>query len=124
MDIRISGRHVAVTDAMRDHARERLQKIERYSAHIMHVEVTLSIQAERHMAEVIVAFKKRGDIVAKSETHDMYQAIDQTIAKIEKQLHKLEDRVKDKREASRQKRDMEQSHLSVDMEDEAEVEDV
>ena len=124
MDIRISGRHVAVTDSMRDHARERLQKIERYSAHIMHVEVTLSIQAERHMAEVIVAFKKRGDIVAKSETHDMYQAIDQTIVKIEKQLHKLEDRVKDKREASRQKRDMEQGHLSVDMEDEAEVEDV
>ena len=124
MDIRISGRHVAVTDAMRDHARERLQKLARYSAHIMHVEVTLSIQAERHMAEAIVAFKKRGDIVARSETHDMYQAIDQTIAKIEKQLHKLEDRVKDKREASRLKRDMERSHLSVDLDDEAEVDDV
>jgi len=123
LDIRISGRHVAVTDAMRDHARERLAKIERYSAHIMHIEVTLSIQAERHMAEMLVAFRRRGDVVARSETHDMYQAIDKTIAKIEKQLHRLEDRVKDKREGSRQKRDMEQARLSVDMEDEAEVED-
>jgi len=98
---------VEVTDAMRTHARERVEKLERYSAHLMHVAVTLSIEGERHTAEMLASFKGRGDVVAKCETHDMYQAIDQAIGKVETQLRKLEARVKDRREASRQRRSVE-----------------
>ena len=125
MDIRISGRHVAVTDAMREHARERVEKLERYSAHLMHVEVTLSIEGERHTAEIVAAFRKKGEVVAKCETHDMYQAIDQAISKLETQLRRLESRVKDRREASRQKHfaeDMVLSAEGIESDEEIEVE--
>ena len=108
MDIRISGRHVEVTDAMRAHARERVEKLERYSPHLTHVAVTLSIEGARHTAEMLASFKGRGDVVAKCETHDMYQAIDQATGKIEKQLRKLEARVKDRRDVSRQRRSVEE----------------
>jgi len=117
LDIRISGRHVAVTDAMREHARERLHKLERYSAHLTGVTVTLGIEGERHFAEIAGSFRKRGKVVAKCETHDMYAAIDHAIGKIDKQLRKLEARVKDRREVSRQKRSAEEPMLSAQEEE-------
>jgi len=103
LDLTISGRHVEVTDAMREHARDRVQKLERFSPHILHARVTLSIEGERHMAEIVASVRRRSDLVAKCETHDMYRSIDLTTEKIEKQLHKLEERVKDHREGARDK---------------------
>ncbi len=104
MDVTISGRHVAVTDAMRDHARERAEKLAALSQHLMRVKITLSIESARQIAEIIASVRKHGEMVAKSESHDMYAAIDEAIAKIEKQLHKIEDRFRMKRYAARQKR--------------------
>ena len=104
MELTISGRHVDVTDAMREHASERMERLERYSPHIMRVRVTLAIEGDRHMAEIVTSVRKRGELVAKSESLDMYQSIDQATEKMERQLHKLEERNKEHREASRGKR--------------------
>ena len=54
--------------------------------------------------KLVCTVRKHGEMVAKSESHDMYAAIDGAIAKIEKQLHKIEDRFRTKRDAARQKR--------------------
>ena len=104
MNLTISGRHVAVTDAMREHARLRTEKLAESSQHLMHAKITLSIESGRQIAEVICSVRKHGEMVAKSESHDMYGAIDQAIAKIEKQLRKIEDRFRAKRDGARQKR--------------------
>lgn len=104
MELSISGRHVDVTDAMREHARERVEKLERYAPHLMRISITLSIEGDRHAAEMVASVKRHSDLVAKCETHDMYEAIDQTVDKLDKQLRKVEDRVKDHREAMRPKR--------------------
>ena len=104
MEVTISGRHVAVTDAMREHARERAEKLAAASQHLMHAKITLSIESGRQIAEIIVKSRQHGELVAKSESHDMYAAIDAAAAKIEKQLHKIEDRFRSKRDSARQKR--------------------
>ena len=104
MDLTISGRHVDVTDAMRQHARDRLRKLEKYSHHLMSANVTLAIEGERHIAEIVARVRSRGDLVAKRQTHDMYSSIDQAAAKLETQLHKIEDRFKHHRDSARQKR--------------------
>ena len=103
MEVSISGRHVDVTDAMRDHARGRVEKMERYSPHITSVSVTLGIESDRHTAEVIAHVRRKGELVAKSETHDMYQSIDRAAAKLEKQLLRIEKKAKDHRETGRDK---------------------
>ena len=97
MDLSISGRHVAVTDAMRERAREKAQRLEAFSRHLMRVKVTLTIEGERHMAEIIATVRRKGEVVAKGQSHDMYLSIDQAVAKMEKQLHKLEERIKERR---------------------------
>lgn len=94
MDIVISGRHVEVTDAMREHARERVGRLERYSSHLMRATVTLTIEGDRHAAEIIGVVRSKSDAVAKHESHDMYLSIDHAVSKIEKQLRKLEARFK------------------------------
>ena len=107
MELSISGRHVDVTDAMRDHASERMQRLERYSSHIMRVRVTLSIEGDRHLAEIVASIRRRGELVAKSETPDMYLSIDQATEKMERQLHKVEERNKEHRDAGKDKRALE-----------------
>jgi len=104
LDVTISGRHVAVTDGMREHARLRAEKLEHLSEHLMHAKITLSIERGRQIAEVIAAMRGRGELVAKAESHDMYLSIDQAISKFEKQLQKTEERFRGKRAASRTKR--------------------
>ncbi len=103
MDITISGRHVAVTDAMRDHARQRAERLTRME-HIQGVRITLAIEGDRKLAEVIVSVRAHGELVAKSETHDMYASIDEAVAKCEKQLQKIEERFRTRREAARRMR--------------------
>ncbi len=103
MELSISGRNVEVTDAMREHAAKRVQRLERFSSHLMGADVTLSIEGERHQTEIVVTVKRKGDLVAKSETHDMYLSIDQAIAKMEAQLQKFEKRARDRRESGHDK---------------------
>jgi ribosome hibernation promoting factor len=97
MDVTISGRHVDVTDAMRDHARDHVEKLGEHSPHLMRVSVTLAIEGERHVAEVIGGVRGRGDVVAKHESHDMYLSIDQAVSKVERQLEKLEAKYREHR---------------------------
>ena len=103
MDISISGRHVDVTDAMRDHARQKAEKLARVSTMLMRVNVTLAMESDRQTAEVSATVRHRGEIVAKAQTHDMYASIDQALGRLEKQLHKLEGRIKNRREGGRDK---------------------
>ena len=98
MKVSISGRHVDVTDAMRDHADERVRKLERYSHHVTRLSVTLGIEGDRHTAEVIAHVRRKGELVARSETHDMYQSIDHAAEKLEKQLLRIEEKARDRRE--------------------------
>ncbi len=104
MELIISGRHVDVTDAMREHARSRAEKLGRVSNHLMHMTVTLGIEGERHTAEIIAKTRGKGEVVAKSVSHDMYTSIDQVISKVEKQLQKVEARYKDRRTGSKENR--------------------
>lgn len=103
MDLTISGRHVAVTDAMRDHARQRAEKFEHFTSHLMNVKVTLMIEGERQMAEFLAHTRGKGELVAKAVTKDMYTSIDQAAGKLEKQLDKLEARLRDRRGKSKAK---------------------
>ena len=104
MNVTISGRHVAVTDAMREHARVRAERLERLSEHLMGAKITLSMEGGRQIAEIVASVRRHGEMVAKSESHDMYLSIDQATSKIEKQLQKLEERSRGKRAAARTKR--------------------
>ncbi len=93
-DIRVTGRGVQVTDAMKDYAIEKISKIERFSDRIVSVDVIMEIQKLSHRVEIIMKVNNI-KIVSTAETGDMYASIDVAVDKVSKQLLKYKSRLQD-----------------------------
>ena len=87
MKVIFTGRHVEVSEALRQFAEDRFQKMTPYLDDIIDVHVTLSVEKHRHMAEVSVK-TRGGDFLASTETDDMYASLSQALDKLETQAHK------------------------------------
>lgn len=92
--INIIGRHVHVTDAMKNYAMEKLSKLERFHNHIIEVHVTLDIQKLEHSALIIMKFN-HFKVTAHAVTSDMYVSIDQAVDKIQKQFRRWKNKIQD-----------------------------
>ncbi len=83
----ISGKHMEVTNALKDYVSKKIGKLEKYFKEIAEVQVTLSVEKERHIVEVTILVN--GIILrGEEETGDMYTSIDMVIDKLEKQIEK------------------------------------
>jgi len=85
--VHVTGRHVLVTDAMKQYAVDRINRIEKFGPDIIDVDITMDIQKLEHRVDITM---KVGHIriKAKSATNDMYASVDMAIKKIERQLVK------------------------------------
>ena len=98
MNINIVFRHMETTEALKQYAIEKVSKIKKYIDAPIEVHVVLSVEKFRHIAEV--TFTIHGFVVkGQEETEDMYAAIDMVTDKIERQVRKYKDRLKNKRGA-------------------------
>ena len=84
-NIQITGRHVDITDPMKDYAMDKISKIERFTNRIIDVNVIMDIQKLEQRVEIIL---KAGNIkiVSSAATSDMYVSIDQAVDKLETQI--------------------------------------
>jgi putative sigma-54 modulation protein len=89
MQITVTFRHVDPTPALRSHAEEKLTRmVKKYLRHPVDAHVILSVAKERHVAEITLN-ADHATMFAKEETHDLYSAIDVSVAKLEHQAQKL-----------------------------------
>jgi putative sigma-54 modulation protein len=93
-NISVTGRHVVVTDAMKDYAIEKVSKIERFSNRIIDVVVTMDIQKLEHRVDIVL---KVNNLKIKSQavSDNMYASIDKAVHKIESQLLKYKNKLQD-----------------------------
>ena len=87
MKVIFTGRHVEVSDALRDMSQERLDKMATYLEDIIDVHVIFSVEKHRHQAEITLK-TRTGDFIASAETDDMYASLSQALDKLETQAHK------------------------------------
>ena len=92
MRVNVTFRHMENTDALRQYAEEKLQRIKKYLYSPADISVVLSVEKHRHIAEVIINAEKM-TIKGKEATDDMYSAIDIVVEKIEKQAKKHKDKM-------------------------------
>lgn len=92
--VTVTGRHVHVTDAMKSYAEEKLTKLERLGDRIIDISVIMDIQKLSHRVDIIM---KYGHTLIQSHavSTDMYVSIDQAIDKLQKQLRKYKNRLKE-----------------------------
>lgn len=87
MKFDIRGKHIEVTDALRDYTTKRLSKLEKYLDSAKGAQVALSVEGDRHKVEVTIPLN--GMILRGEEaTDDMYTSIDMVEEKLEKQIEK------------------------------------
>lgn len=93
MQINITGHHVELTPALRDYVNNKMQKIQRIFSQITNVHVILSVDKKfQQKAEARVLLSK-AEIVAESESENMYAAIDTLIDKLERQVVKHKEKL-------------------------------
>lgn len=97
MDIyKLIGRNVEVTDAMRSYAEEKLEKLGRFSEHIVDAKVVMSYAADGNPAlpaKVEVQLNLPHGIVRAEESgQDTYVATDMVVEKLERQLKRFKER--------------------------------
>ena len=88
MPIRITGRHMSITDAIRQYAQSKVEHIHLDYPRIIEVHVILDVAKHRHFAEIVLHCANHITIEADHECDDMYAAIDGVIAKITRQMRK------------------------------------
>jgi putative sigma-54 modulation protein len=93
MNVTVTFRHVDPTPALRQHAEEKIRRLNKYLHRPVDAHVILSVTKDRHTAEVTLNADHES-MFAKEVTHDLYSAIDLAVSKLEHQAQ----RVKEKRE--------------------------
>ncbi len=96
MNVNISFRHFESTDAIKKHARSKLEKLQRYLRDPMTAKVTLSIDQRRHVAEAQISSGSE-HLEAKEASTDMYASIDRLVDKLERQIQGSKGTVESKR---------------------------
>lgn len=94
MQINVSGHHVDVTDSLRSYVETKLDKLERHFDRITNMQVILSVEKQRQKAESTIRISG-GELFAESESDDLYTAIDMLADKLDRQLIKQKEKMKD-----------------------------
>jgi putative sigma-54 modulation protein len=95
MQVTVLGRHIEVTDSLKQYATEKFSRLEKYLPKPVQVVVTLSVVKKvHHYAEAVI--KSNGLLIqASEETEEMYSAIDLLIEKIERRARKYKEKLVD-----------------------------
>lgn len=94
MEIIIHGRHLDVTEAIRNYVEKKASKLTKYSNRINKVQFTLKIEGQNHISEAICSIAG-ATLVSEAADTDMYAAIDLGMDKLEKQLVRQREKLKD-----------------------------
>lgn len=94
MQINITGKNFQVTPAIRSHAEEKFQPLNKRFSQISNIHVVLHIDHLDQIAEATVYFHG-SEIHATAKSNDMYAAIDGLVDKLTGQIHKQKDKTID-----------------------------
>jgi putative sigma-54 modulation protein len=112
--IRVTGRHVSITEAIRDYAHTKLDHIHLDYPRIIEAHVILDVSKHRHTAEIILHCANHITIEATHECDDMYAAIDGVTAKVTQQMRKYKTKMLRAHRPRRNGRDFEEQVLHID----------
>jgi len=99
MQITTTFRHLDPSDPLKSYAEEKLERVNKYIDEPVVAQVFMTVEKIRHCAEVTITAKGI-TIKASEETNDMYSAIDAVVDKIERQLRRYKERIKNHKPAS------------------------
>jgi putative sigma-54 modulation protein len=82
---------MVVTPALRQHVRERFDRLDKYGVHVDRAQIILGVNKLQHVAEAVCAAGGKR-FQAKTSTREMYATIDQLVDRLEAQIRKHKER--------------------------------
>ncbi len=98
--VKVSSRHMEVTDSLRDYAEKKAGKLIKYFDRIREIEVICDTIKDRMNVEMVVNADHARQFVASHEFSDAYACIDQCVDKLERQLHEHKDKHRNRKHLS------------------------
>ena len=91
----VTGRHVEVTEAMREYARKKLEGLHLDYPRIIEAKVVLDVQKHHNQqkAEIVLFCANHITIEADATSSDIYASIDETISRISRRMRKFKTRM-------------------------------
>ncbi len=93
MEISVTFRHSETSPAIQKHIRDKIQKLSKYFIKPTNAHITLNVEGTRHAAEISFA-EDHSVLNAHVVTHDMYVSVDRALEKLETQLKKYKEKLK------------------------------
>jgi len=98
MRVDVIGRHFEVTDAIRQYAWNKAEKLSKYFDGLQAVTVTIQphdhTNSPQYEVELVLDVEKHADFIAKATAKDPYAAIDVASEKGERQLRDFKEKLK------------------------------
>ncbi len=97
MRISITARHFDLTDGLREHTEERLNRLAKYGVSLLEAHAVLAVEKYRHRADITLhgnGFNLNGVSVS----DDMYTSVDQVAQKLEAQVRRQKDKMSSRKQ--------------------------
>lgn len=95
MLIKITGKHVEITPAIRARVEDKANKLPRYFDSLNEIDVVIESKDGQQSVEVIAHAEHYSPLAAKEIGPDVYMCIDMAVHKMERQLTKLKEKQRD-----------------------------
>jgi putative sigma-54 modulation protein len=92
MNIKITGRHMDLSDALKAYIESALRKVKVHFDKVIDVDIVLDVEKHRHIAEINL-HANGVRIHSKEASSDMYASVDAVLEKLETQARKYKDRI-------------------------------
>ena len=93
MQINITFRHFVASDSLKNYVREKLERVNKYLDQAGEAHVVLYLERHLHHADISI-HAKPFNLRGLAESEDMYASIDLAMDRIEAQLRREKDRIK------------------------------
>lgn len=95
MQIKISSKHVQVTEAIESYASKKIEKFPRYFDRVTQVEVVIDKAPQGYKVEIITDVEHHEPFIATCSHEDLYACLDVSIDRSLRQLKDHKSRVRD-----------------------------
>jgi len=96
MKVRIEERHMEQSDPLREYAISKAENLQKFFDGIISVEITMDVEKERRMVKIFAHLINKKIAKASAASDDMYVSIDSAMDKLERQLKRHNEKMKDK----------------------------
>jgi putative sigma-54 modulation protein len=100
MQTSVTFKNLDSSDHLKSYVGDKLDRFDKYLDNPAEASVVLTVEKFRHIAEINIA-GDRLSLNGKEETNDMYSAIDMALDKLEKQIKKNKQKIRERRISSK-----------------------